>query len=67
MLLMLCILKKKKYILIFIAWIVFIHLEQNTNFNLIKSKDLCGALMPSGDTKILESHQCQNLYKIPYD
>ena len=43
---------------IFIAWIVFIPLEQkkklDSHKNVCKNKDSCDILMPSEDTKILE-------------
>ena len=43
---------------IFIVWIAFIPLQQETNFNRIKrvseSKAFCNIIMPSEDTKILE-------------
>ena len=43
---------------VFIAWIVFIPLEQKINLNLMKkvfkSKDFCRNLMPSRKGNILE-------------
>ena len=48
-------------LVIFIVWIVFIRLEQNTKLNLIKkvcaNKDFCGLLTLSKDANILELNQ----------
>ena len=49
---------------IFIAWIVFIYLEQNKPESpkiVWENKDLCNIILPSEDTKILEFNQ----YQIP--
>ena len=54
---------------IFLAWIVFILLEQKTKVNHIKNvriKIFCNVVMPSDNTKILELHQNQKSYKAPF-
>ena len=46
-----------KIMVIFIAWIVFIVLEQKKlelDKKVCKNKDFCSVTMPSEDTKILE-------------
>ena len=54
---------QEKLMVIFIIWIAFIQLEQQTNLNPIKkyakNKNFCGALMLLEDTKILEFNQYQ--------
>ena len=73
MLLIFCVLKKKKYILLIfqnIVWVVFIPLKQKTNLNCIKkvheNKDFCNVFMPSQDTKILGFNQYKIFDKTPF-
>ena len=54
---------------IFIAWIVFIVLEQKKlelDKKVCKNKDFCSVTMPSEDTKILEFNQYQKSDKAPF-
>ena len=53
---------------IFIDWVVFIPSEQkkpHLHKKLRKNKDLCGAVMSSEETKILEFNQYYKFYKTP--
>ena len=55
---------------ILIAWIVFIRLEQNPNLICIKKyvkiKFFCSVSMPSEDIKILEFNQYEKFDKTPF-
>ena len=53
-------------IMVFIVWIVFIHLEENQNLlnkKVCENKDFCNILNPSVDSKILVFNQCQEFDK----
>ena len=52
----------------FIVSVVFILLEQKTNFNrrACENKDFCNANMPSDNTKIKEFSQYQKSDKVPF-
>ena len=55
--------------MIFIAWIVFIPLEQKTSTNHVKNcenKDFCNVIMLSEDNEILEFNEYQKSYKAPF-
>ena len=52
---------------IFIAWIVFILLQQETNLNCMKDhEDFCNVNMPYDETKILKFNQYQKSDKAPF-
>ena len=55
---------------IFIAWIAFIILQQKTKLQFHKraceNKDFCKIIMPSEDTKNVESSQYQKSDKTPF-
>ena len=54
---------------IFVAWVVFILLEQNIKFRshekVCKNKDFWGILMPSEKDNVLEFNQYMKLNKMP--
>ena len=64
-----CIIKRRNVMVIVVVAIAFIHFEQKTNLDLIKTvgenKDFCGVVMPSKDTKILEFNQYGKSDKTP--
>ena len=55
---------------IFIAWIVFILLQQKnklkSHIKVCENKYFCNFVMPSKDTKILEFNQYQKSDKTPF-
>ena len=54
---------------VFIAWIIFIRLEQNANLNnkkICENKDVSNIVIPFEDTKILEFNHYQKFVKIPF-
>ena len=54
---------------IFIIWIVFIHLEQKKlepHKKVCENKDFCNVMMPSEDTEILECNQYHKTDKAPF-
>ena len=54
---------------VFIAWIIFIRLEQNANLNnkkICENKDVSNIVIPFEDTKILEFNHYQKFVKTPF-
>ena len=62
--------KHQKMLLIFVIWIVFIHLEEKkkleSNKKVFENKDYFGFLMISKHTNILEFNQCQKSEKTSF-